>query len=120
MKKALLSLGIVSILFLGTNNVFAAPMQPNHQMKAPQKIEKQQPPKQNNRIAHSTKNVAPTPKHHVAPAPKRHVAPAPKHTAYVAPKPHNVAPPPPQRVAYTPYAYNNGFALKIGNFFLSI
>lgn len=104
MKKTLLSLGIVSILFLGTNNVFAAPMQPNHQMKAPQKIEKHQPPKQNNRISHAPK----------------HVAPAPRHTAYVAPKPHHVAPPPPQRVAYTPYAYNNGFALKIGNFFLSI
>ena len=115
MKKALLSLGIVSILFLGTNNVFAAPMQPNHQMKAPQKIEKHQPaPKQ---VAHKpNQKTVIVQKNYVAHAPKHHVAPPPpKHHVAHNPQPVVIAQQP-----YYNYGYNNGFALKIGNFFLSI
>ncbi len=118
MKKTLLSLGILGILFLGTGNVFAAPM-PKPQN--PPRVEKhQQPaPQQFNRKVNQKTVIVQ--RHNPVPAPRRNVAPPPQ------PK-HHVAPPPPQpvahrphnHIAYQPYTYNSGFALKIGNFFLSI
>ncbi len=115
MKKTLLSLGILGILFLGTNNVFAAPMQPNHQMKPPQRIEKHQPPAPRHFKHQPVQKTVIVQRNHVAPAP-RHVAPPPP------PKHHHVVHhPQPVVIAQQPYYnYNNGFALKIGNFFLSI
>ena len=112
MKKTLLSLGILGILFLGSGNVFAAPMQKH--MKNPPRIEKHQPaPKQ---VKHQpVQKTVIVQRNHVAPAP-RHVAPPPP------PKHHHVVHhPQPVVIAQQPYYnYNNGFALKIGNFFLSI
>ena len=117
MKKTLLSLGILGILFFGTGNVFASPMQrPNN----PPRIEKHQPQHINHKQNHKTIIVR---NNYVAPAPRRSVAPPPT-------KHHVVPPPPKHHVAHKPvviaqqpyynYGYNNGFALKIGNFFLSI
>ena len=104
MKKALLSLGIVGILVLGTNNVFAAPMPPNHGGNQP-RIAAAQP---------NRGNIMPQQRHNIAPAPRHKVAPPqPKHIA----KHHNN-----RYIAQQPYyrGYNQGFTLKIGNFFLSI
>ena len=98
MKKTLLSLGILGILFLGTGNVFAAPMpRPN---QAPPRVAKHQPPPPS-RISKPPRHVAQKPPRYVAPKPKRHIA--------HQPQPYYATP-----------VYDPGFALKIGNFILSI
>ena len=105
MKKTLLSLGIMGILFLGTSNVFAAPMPP--QAKNPPRVVKHQPS--------PPKRIVQPPRHIVHHQPPRHVL-----------HKRHIAPPPPKYIVHNPqpyYAtpvYDPGFALKVGNFFLSI
>ena len=99
MKKTLLSLGILGILCLGTSNVFAAPMPPQSHAKNPPGIEKHQPQPQKHHVAPKKSHIAPPPPKHVAHKPHKHIA---------------------QQPYYSNYGYTQGFALKIGNFFLSI
>jgi len=112
MKKALLSFALVGVLFLGTNSVFAAPAP--RPMNEPARISKQQP--QPSKYKTPSRQV-------VVVQRNRHIAPPP-------PK-HKMAPPPPLRIVHKPHKkyiahkpyynnYNNGFALKVGNLFLSI
>ena len=98
MKKALLSFALAGVLFLGTNSVFAAPSQ-----------------KPMNNPPHIQKNQV------YSPAQKHHVQKPPKHISHKPPKHHISHKPPKHYIAQQPYYYNNnGFALKVGNFFLSI
>lgn len=103
MKKALLSFALVGVLFLGTNNVFAAPVQ--KPMNNPPRTQQVYAPAPNQILQRAPQQFAKKPpKHHIAPPPKHHIS-------------HK---PPKKYIAHQPYYNNNGFALKVGNFFLSI
>jgi len=97
MKKALLSFALVGVLVFGSGNVFAAPA-PKPMKNQPVMAQHQQP----------RHNVAPRKSHIAPPPPKKHIAHKPhRHLAH-------------QPYYYNNYGYNNGFALKVGNLFLSI